>query len=226
MDLGKRIDFHTHTLLSDGALIPSELIRQAEMIGYKAIGITDHVDASNLEETIDKMLRLLSKQQFPIMVIPGVELSYVHPDNIPALAKEARKLGAKLIIVHGETTAFDEPVYPGTNRVAASLKGYVDIIAHPGAITREEAAEAARNGIYLELSAKKAHGENNPHIVKIARETGAKLLVNTDAHNAEQLLDQQGAYTLALNTGLNETEARQAIIENPEALLKRLGFGK
>ncbi len=225
MDLGKRIDFHTHTLLSDGALIPSELIRQAEMAGYRAIGITDHVDASNLEETIDKMLRLLSKQKFPITVIPGVELSYVHPDNIPDIAREARKLGAKLIVVHGETTAFDEPVYPGTNKVSLGLKGFVDILAHPGLITKEEAALAAQNGIYLELSAKKAHGTNNAHIARIAREAGAKLLVNTDAHNAEQLLGQEGAYTLALNAGLTDAEARETIIDNPEALLARLGFG-
>jgi putative hydrolase len=224
MDLGKRIDFHTHSLISDGTLIPSELIRQAEMVGYKAIGITDHVDASNLEETISKLKRLLAKQKFPITVIPGVELSYVHPDNIPALAREAKKLGARLIIVHGETTAFDEPVYPGTNKAAVSLKGIVDILAHPGNITRADATLAAQNGIYLELSAKKAHGPNNPNIVKMARETGAKLLVNTDAHRPEELLGQQGAYDLAIAAGLTTDEARKTVIDNPEELLNRLGI--
>ncbi len=41
------IDLHTHSFFSDGELIPSELIRRAEAIGYKAIAITDHVDSSN-----------------------------------------------------------------------------------------------------------------------------------------------------------------------------------
>ncbi len=222
MDLGKRIDFHTHSLLSDGALIPSELIRQAEMVGYKAIGITDHVDASNLEETIAKMLRLTSRQQFPITVIPGVELSYVHPENIPALAKEAKKLGAKLIIVHGETKAFDEPVYPGTNKVAASLKGLVNIIAHPGMITLEEARAAAQNDIYLELSAKKAHATGNAHVLEMARKSGAKLLVNTDAHRPEELLDQNKAYAVAIAAGCTKEEARKIVIDNAEELLKKL----
>ncbi|MEK7309147.1 MAG: PHP domain-containing protein, partial [Nitrospirota bacterium] len=30
------IDLHTHSLLSDGVLLPSELIRRAYVIGYKA----------------------------------------------------------------------------------------------------------------------------------------------------------------------------------------------
>ncbi|MFC1517828.1 histidinol phosphate phosphatase domain-containing protein [Candidatus Margulisiibacteriota bacterium] len=222
MDLGQRIDFHTHSLLSDGLLIPSELIRQAEIAGYAAIGITDHVDASNLEKTIEQMQKLLSKQKFPIIVIPGVELSYVHPENIPDLAKEAKKLGTKLVVVHGESEAFDEPVYPGTNQISVSLKGYVDILAHPGKITETEAAEAAKNDIYLELSAKKAHSTSNIHIAKMAKKTGAKMLVNTDAHKPGDLLDQKGALKIAKAAGLNDKEAITVVVDNAQELLKKL----
>ena len=42
------IDLHTHTTFSDGELIPSELVRRAEVLGYKAIGITDHADYTNI----------------------------------------------------------------------------------------------------------------------------------------------------------------------------------
>ena len=38
------IDFHTHTILSDGELIASELVRRACNIGYRAIGLADHAD--------------------------------------------------------------------------------------------------------------------------------------------------------------------------------------
>lgn len=224
MNLGKRIDFHTHSLLSDGALIPSELIRQAEMAGYQAIGITDHVDASNLEKTVQQMQTLLKKQTFPIIVIPGVEISYVHPDNIPALAKEAKKLGTKLIIVHGESEAFDEPVYPGTNKVSLTLKGIVNILAHPGKITEEEAELAAKNDIYLELSVKKVHGISNKHIADLARKTGAKLLVNTDAHKLDDLADQEKALEVAKAAGLTDEEAKKVLVDNPEELLKKLGY--
>jgi len=36
------IDLHTHSLFSDGELIPSELVSRAAAAGYRAIAITDH----------------------------------------------------------------------------------------------------------------------------------------------------------------------------------------
>jgi len=52
---------------------------------------------------------------------------------------EARKLGARLIVVHGETIV--EPVAPGTN--AAALESPIDILAHPGLISEREVRLAA-----------------------------------------------------------------------------------
>ena len=43
------IDLHTHSLYSDGELIPAELWRRAQVKGYRYLAITDHVDASNFE---------------------------------------------------------------------------------------------------------------------------------------------------------------------------------
>ena len=48
MDQAGRIDLHTHSLFSDGVLLPSEMLRRAETLGYAAMAITDH--ASNLDE--------------------------------------------------------------------------------------------------------------------------------------------------------------------------------
>ena len=42
------IDLHTHSLFSDGALVPSEHVRRVEVLGYEAIAITDHADDSNI----------------------------------------------------------------------------------------------------------------------------------------------------------------------------------
>ena len=41
-------DFHTHTLLSDGALIPAEAVRRAEIRGYRIMGLSDHADLATL----------------------------------------------------------------------------------------------------------------------------------------------------------------------------------
>ena len=104
------IDLHTHTLFSDGALIPAETARRAFVAGYKAIALTDHVDDSNIDFVIPRMVRVCGKlsEKGDIFVIPGVELTHVDPSDIASLAAEARKLGAKIVVVHGETLT--EPV--------------------------------------------------------------------------------------------------------------------
>ncbi|HMK47391.1 MAG TPA: histidinol phosphate phosphatase domain-containing protein, partial [Methanocella sp.] len=135
------IDLHTHTLFSDGELLPSELVRRAVVTGYKAIAITDHADYTNLEQLVDAAMRARYLEDgYDIAVIPGVELTHVPPKHIAPLARKAKECGAEIVVVHGETAA--EPVAPGTNR-AAVLCEDVDVLAHPGFITLEEARQAA-----------------------------------------------------------------------------------
>jgi len=221
-DLGKRIDFHIHSIFSDGMLLPAAIAREAEVKGHSAIAISDHVDASNLEEVLAALTKFVKKQgkTLPITVLPGVELSYLRPDLIKDYAKQARKLGAKIVIVHGQSPV--EPVIPGTNIESVKLKGLVDILAHPGnTLTEEEAGLAKENGIYLELSTRRGHKEGNRHVAQIAMKTGAKLLVDTDAHSETDLITQEQAYQVALDAGLTEEEAIKVVRDNPRELLAR-----
>ena len=55
------IDLHTHSIFSDGELIPSELVRRARIKGYRAIAITDHGDASNLDFIIPRVAGICEK---------------------------------------------------------------------------------------------------------------------------------------------------------------------
>jgi len=50
------IDLHTHTLFSDGVLLPAELARRAQVLGYQALAMTDHVDSSNLEFVLPRLV--------------------------------------------------------------------------------------------------------------------------------------------------------------------------
>jgi putative hydrolase len=148
MNQNARVDLHTHSLFSDGALLPSEMLRRVATLGYGALAITDHADASNLDELVAQMERFRDKGAagFVVAFIPGVELTHIPPTQIGPLARRARRLGARLIVVHGETPG--EPVAPGTNRAAVECPD-VDILAHPGSISEEDAALAASNGVTL-----------------------------------------------------------------------------
>lgn len=196
------IDLHTHSLFSDGELLPSELIRRAEAIGYKALAITDHVDPSNIDIVVPKIVSALNKlKEFTsIEVIPGAEITHVPPQIIPELVKEARSLGAKIVIVHGETIV--EPVAPGTNRSA--IEAHADILAHPGIISTEDLLCAKENGIILELTSRKGHSLSNGYVAKEAMKFGVPLCINTDAHSPSDLIIRDMAVKILLASGIEE----------------------
>ncbi|HDZ62210.1 MAG TPA: histidinol phosphate phosphatase domain-containing protein, partial [Nitrospirae bacterium] len=121
------IDLHTHSLFSDGVLLPSELIRRAYDKGYKAIAITDHVDSSNIDFVVPRIAAAINDlSKFTDMVlVPGAEITHVPPELIGGLIAKARELGARIVVVHGETVV--EPVIKGTNR--AAIEAGADILA-------------------------------------------------------------------------------------------------
>jgi putative hydrolase len=221
-NLGSRIEFHTHSIFSDGSLLPAALVREAEVRGCSALALTDHVDASNLEDVIKTLVRFEkdTRGQLPIKFIPGVEVSYIKPEFIAETCRKARRLGAKLVIVHGESPS--ESVYPGTNHAAVKEKGLVDILAHPGNIVEEDAILAAENGVFLEITARRGHKDGNRHVAEMARLYGAKLVVDTDTHKETDLITQEQAFELCKEAGLTDEEALLAIRENPQELLKRI----
>lgn len=215
------IDLHTHTLYSDGDLLPAELIRRAEVMGYTAIGLTDHADSSNLDFVIPRLAeacrRVTARQG--IAAVPGVELTHVHPEDIAELAGRSRSLGARLVIVHGETIA--EPVSAGTNTKA--LEADIDILAHPGLISDDDVRLAARRGICLEISARKGHSLANGLVADRARRFGARLVLNTDAHGPDDLIAPEKAERIARGAGLAPDEVADMFANSRAVVRKALG---
>lgn len=213
------IDLHTHTFFSDGVLIPSELARRAQVKGYRALAITDHVDASNVEFLVPQLVHVCERlnRLGKLVVVPGVEVTHVPPEDLAAVVDSARSAGAQLIVVHGETTV--EPVAPGTNRAALELD--INVLAHPGLITKQEAALAARRGVALELSARRGHSLSNGHVARMAMDTGATLILNTDAHQPEDLLTFEEAKRVILGAGLGARDVER-IYADAARLVKKI----
>ena len=216
-------DFHTHTYLSDGVLSPLELIRRAYDKGYRAIAITDHVGLATQEAVVPVLVEECAQAmaRWDIIAIPGVEITHVPAEAIPEAAERAKALGAMLVVVHGETIV--EPVEPGTNAQALSSP-HVDILAHPGLLTLDEARAAARQGVYLEISARRGHSLTNGHVVKQSQPAGASLILDSDAHSPEDLLTAELARRIAKGAGLEEEELDVLLETSPKKLLERLGF--
>ena len=208
------IDLHTHTLFSDGVLIPSEHVRRAVCHGYSAIAMTDHADFTNFEYIISALQKSkYLEKEWNIDIFAGIEITHVPPSKIDALAKKAKDAGADIVVVHGETIV--EPVPPGTNKASIDSE-YVDILAHPGFLTIEEAEAARETNTYLEITSRNGHNRTNGHIAKLAAEAKAKLICNSDAHKPEDMITKETAAKILRGAGLTERQTEQAFLNSKE----------
>lgn len=198
-------DYHTHTLMSDGELISAESVRIAEMRGYAILGLSDHSDFGNIAIQMSHALAAAEAENADpngIDLLPGTEITYVKPSQIEKMAARARELGAKYVIVHGETIV--EPIAPGTNR--AAIEAGVDILAHPGLIAEADVELAASNGVMLEISGRRGHCVANGHVASLARRCGARLIFGSDAHHASEIPTRDFAEKICLAAGMHQHE--------------------
>ena len=210
-------DLHTHSILSDGEMLPIELIRRMAVEGYTTVAITDHVDASNTITVLSTLSKVReSARLFGVNLLCGVEITHVPPAQIADLARMAKAAGADIVVVHGETTV--EPVAPGTNLAACGCEN-VNILAHPGLITMEEARLAKENGVALEITSRGGHNRTNGHVACIAREAGCRMVIDSDAHAPHDILDERAKFQVAKGAGLSDSECREVLSLNVEEFL-------
>ena len=213
------IDFHTHTLLSDGELVLAEHFRRAEVKGYRILGVSDHGDLATMVNLLPVLREAANRENElgRMTIIVGIELTHVRPEQFAEAVRRARDLGAQLVLAHGETLV--EPVESGTNR--AAIEAGVDILAHPGLITLDDAKLAVERGVCLEISGRKGHSLSNGHVACMAQDVNAKLIFGSDAHASSDMPTREFAEAISLAAGL-DNKAVQAMFQNAEKLAKQI----
>ena len=215
-------DLHTHTVFSDGGLIPAESARRFKHLGYKGMAFTDHADESNYAFVLENMLRFCeahNKTDDEFKVIAGVEITHVPPVRLGAMADKCRDAGAQIIVVHGETVT--EPVEPGTNRQA--VLSDVDVLAHPGELDDETVEIGIENGIYFELTTRRGHNKTNQHVADIVRKHGGKLVLNNDFHAPGDAVTPERAVEILTELGLSKEEIIEVLENNRQLFQNILG---
>lgn len=165
-------DFHVH--VGEGFL-PAEAMRYAHAAGYRGVGLLVRVDGATLPLLLPWLLQTVRHYSLyaGVEAFAGVELVHIPPALMPETVAEARSLGANLILAHGETLT--DTVPRGTN--LAAIEAGVDILAHPGLITPQDAELAAAKGTFLELTTAPGHGLANAHVAAMAMEYGCGLVL-------------------------------------------------
>jgi len=194
-------NLHCHTLLSDGVLLPSEVAMRYMEAGYKSIAVTDHADYSNIESAVKGVLEFVRhwpKKGFALKVFSGIELTHLPPGQFAPLVCYCRSRGIQVIIGHGETVC--EPVVKGTNR--AALEAGIDILAHPGLITADDAKLAKKLGVFLEITSRHGHRQANSYVVRTGKRYGASFVLNNDSHAPEDIISPSALALVGRKAGL------------------------
>lgn len=232
-------DWHTHTRFSHGKGSILDNVGMARKHGLSSIAITDHGPRNILVGSSEKKLLQLrelvdryNELYDDIEILAGVEANVVDLDgNLDVSPYVLARLDIVLVGLHkwvmpGDLyTAihFHLPNSLGidyarlrrlnTEAITNAVKRYeVDIVTHPGLHinidTRELARVCKERDTLLEINA--SHGYLTLEYIKIAREEGARFVINSDAHRPQDVGSLGAGIALVSEAGLTVGEIANA----------------
>jgi DNA polymerase (family 10) len=200
-----RGDLHMHTVETDGGNTIREMAEAALDRGLKYIAITDH--SKNLAMTngmddrralahIKRIREIDTEMEGRIRVLAGIEVDILAEGDLDLSDETLAQMDIVVASVHSR---FDQPAEEITNRVLRAMENpYVRILGHPTGrkvLKRDPYAvnvetilkRAAQLGVAVEHNASPARADLNDLHLRLAKQHGCKIVVNTDAHSTSEL---------------------------------------
>jgi DNA polymerase (family 10) len=197
-------DLHTHTRLTDGSSTIAEMVRAGAERGYAYLAITDHSQALGItggltEEELraeHEQVRALQPSYPDMRLLCGVEVD-IHIDERLDCSDEF--LESCDIVVASIHSAMQKPASVQTSRLIAAINNpHVDVIAHPtGRLLGKRPGyeidlgalldALARTGTAIEVSGQPQRLDLDADAIRAAIQRGVMLVLNTDAHAADQI---------------------------------------
>jgi len=222
-----RGDLHMHTTASDGRHTIAEMIAGAKARGYEFICITDHSRSSVIANglTAERLrqhileVRAAAKEAAGITVWIGAEVD-IHADG--TLDYDDDLLAELDWVVASNHVHLGKDIELNTKRALAAIHNpFVNVLAHPTGrlINRRDAAPldvdaiaraAAATGTALEINASTHRLDLKDQHARLARERGAKISINCDAHSIEQFDQMRFGVLTARRAGLTPADVVNA----------------
>jgi DNA polymerase (family X) len=197
-------DVQMHTTHTDGKNTIAEMARACCDRGYAYMAITDHTKAVRVAGGLDragfrKQFREIDRvqRQLPqIRLLKGGEVDILDDGTLDLDDATLGELDLVVISVHSKLTMDRKAM---STRVVRALKNpHVHILGHPTGriLGRREASSldmeevikaAADHGVLLEINAQPDRLDLNDIHIRMAKDSGVKLVIDTDAHRIEEL---------------------------------------
>lgn len=203
-----RGDLHAHTVASDGSMTMEQMVEAARTLGYQYLAITDHSPAVGVagglteEELVEQIerVRAVNAAYDDITVLAGAEVDIRKDGTLDYSDGTLAKLDWVIASIH---SGFNMSEGDMTRRLVRAIENpFVHAIGHPTgvligrrapyAIDMEEVfAAAARTGTALEINAQPSRLDLEDTYARRAIAVGCTLVINTDAHAANQFLNMR-----------------------------------
>jgi len=195
-----RGEVHMHTVETDGRCTIEEMAEAAKERGYTYIAITDHSKnlafANGLDDTraLQHMTRIRAANDAfgGITIMAGVEVDILPDGELDLSDSVLEQMDVVVASVH---SAFNQEPQQMTDRLLRAIDNKnVGILGHPtGRLLLKRDAypfdmdailqTAAKNKVAMELNAYPDRLDLNDVHLRMARERGVKIVINTDAHH-------------------------------------------
>lgn len=199
-----RGDVHMHTVETDGRCTIEEMIGSARERGYEYMAITDHsknlafangLDDKRAAEHIKK-IREVGKQTEDIKVLAGIEVDILADGELDLSGSVLDEMDLVIASVHSH---FQQEPKEMTDRLLRAItSGHISILGHPTGriLLRREGYDfdldaimraAVEYRVAMELNAYPDRLDLSDRHLKMAKERGVKIVINTDSHHTSHL---------------------------------------
>ncbi|MGD0859192.1 MAG: DNA polymerase/3'-5' exonuclease PolX [Terracidiphilus sp.] len=200
-----RGDLHMHTDSSDGHNTIGEMAEAALACGYRYIAITDHsknlamtngLDEKRALEQMERVREVDRRMEGRIRVFTGIEVDILADGSLDL---DDEVLAGMEVVIASVHTRFEQGREEMTARVLKAIENpYVRILGHPTGrllLRREPFAldmgtvlrRAAELGVAVEHNAAPDRLDLNDRDLRLAKELGCRIVINSDSHDARNL---------------------------------------
>ena len=201
-------DVHMHTVATDGRSTILEMAQAAKDRGYQYIAITDHSKALAFANGLDdkralehiRAIREANRCIEGLRIFTGIEVDILADGELDLSHSVLEEMEVVIASVHSH---FQQEPARMTERLLRVLdSGVVSVIGHPTGrkLLRREAysydmdavlKQAARAGVAMELNSYPDRLDLCDLHLRMAKERGVKIVINTDSHHTSHLRNLQ-----------------------------------
>ena len=197
-------DVHMHTVETDGRNTIEEMAEAAKAHGYKYMAITDHSKNLAFANGLDdkravahiKRIHAANEKIAGIKIFAGVEVDILADGTLDLSDSVLEQMDLVIASVHSH---FNQSPAEMTNRLLKAVENpNTSLIGHPTGrlLLRRDAYQfdldailkaAAKNKVAMELNAYPDRLDLCDRHLRLAKQHGVKIVINTDSHHTSHL---------------------------------------